>query len=67
VIVNSYPAPFTRRVAVYVSKQYVPGTEAPFIVGADGRMVKILEAFENVEPAMISVTLLSWGFFRVRR
>src|SRR5262249_39115137 len=36
VIVNSYPAPYTRRVAVYVPKQYVPGTEAPFIVGADG-------------------------------
>ena len=33
VIVNSYPAPYTRRVAVYVPKQYVPGTEAPFIVG----------------------------------
>src|SRR6266571_324150 len=26
-IVNSYPAPYTRRVAVYVPKQYVPGTE----------------------------------------
>ncbi len=32
-IVNSRPAPYTRRVAVYVPQQYVPGTEAPFIVG----------------------------------
>jgi len=35
-IVTSHPAPYTRRVEVYVPKQYVPGTEAPFIVGADG-------------------------------
>ena len=34
--VASHPAPYTRRVAVYVPKQYVPGTAAPFIVGADG-------------------------------
>ena len=27
---------YTRRIAVYVPKQYVPGTSAPFIVGADG-------------------------------
>ena len=35
-IVNSGPAPYTRRVAVYVPQQYVPGTIAPVIVGADG-------------------------------
>ena len=33
---TSHPAPWTRRVAVYVPQQYVPGTIAPFIVGADG-------------------------------
>ena len=33
---TSHPAPYTRQVAVYVPKQYVPGTAAPFIVGADG-------------------------------
>ena len=27
-IVNSHPAPYTRKVAVYVPKQYVPGTAA---------------------------------------
>src|SRR5205814_734028 len=35
-IVSSHPAPYTRKVTVYVPKQYVPGTEAPFIIGADG-------------------------------
>ena len=36
IVTTSHPAPYTRRVAVYVPKQYVPGTVAPFIVGADG-------------------------------
>ena len=36
VVTTSRPAPYTRRVAVYVPAQYVPGTAAPFIVGADG-------------------------------
>ena len=36
VVTTSHPAPYTRRVTVYVPKQYVPGTVAPFIVGADG-------------------------------
>src|SRR5262245_21195474 len=36
IVTTSRPAPYTRRVAVYVPKQYVAGTIAPFIVGADG-------------------------------
>jgi hypothetical protein len=35
IVTTSHPAPYTRRVAVYVPKQYVSGTAAPFIVGAD--------------------------------
>src|SRR3954447_26740498 len=35
-VTTSRPAPYTRRVAVYVPKQYVAGSVAPFIVGADG-------------------------------
>src|ERR1051325_8668885 len=35
IVTTSHPAPYTRRVAVYVPKQYVAGTVAPFIVGAD--------------------------------
>jgi enterochelin esterase-like enzyme len=36
IVSTSHPAPYTRHVAVYVPKQYVPGTAAPFLVGADG-------------------------------
>src|ERR1700722_14993420 len=36
IVTTSHPASYTRHVAVYVPKQYVPGTAAPFIVGADG-------------------------------
>jgi enterochelin esterase-like enzyme len=36
IVTTSHPAPYTRHVAVYVPKQYVPGTAAPFLVGADG-------------------------------
>src|SRR5437870_4610113 len=36
VVTTSHPAPYTRRVSVYVPNQYVHGTVAPFIVGADG-------------------------------
>src|SRR6266550_4931199 len=36
VVTTSHPAPYTRRVSVYVPKQYVPGSVAPFMVGADG-------------------------------
>jgi len=36
IVTTSHPAPYTRKVAVYVPKNYVPGSAAPFIVGADG-------------------------------
>src|SRR5437764_5177164 len=36
VVTTSHPVPYTRRVSVYVPKQDVAGTAAPFIVGADG-------------------------------
>jgi enterochelin esterase family protein len=36
ILTTSHPAPYTRHVGVYVPKQYVPGTAAPFLVGADG-------------------------------
>jgi iron(III)-enterobactin esterase len=61
-IVNSRPAPYTRRVAVYVPKQYVPGTEAPFIVGADGPDRTLFTALDNLiaekrVPAMIAISI----------
>src|SRR5262245_9289878 len=36
VVTTSRPAPWTRKVAVFVPSQYVPDTAAPFVVGADG-------------------------------
>src|SRR5580658_3887130 len=66
VIVNSYPAPYTRRVAVYVPKQYVPGTEAPFIVGADGPDRLLFTALDNLiaakkVPVMIAISVGNGG------
>jgi enterochelin esterase-like enzyme len=61
-IVNSHPAPYTRKVAVYVPKQYVPGTEAPFIVGADGPDKMLFTALDNLiaekrVPVMIAISI----------
>ncbi|HYI97527.1 MAG TPA: alpha/beta hydrolase-fold protein, partial [Bryobacteraceae bacterium] len=61
-IVNSHPAPYTRKVAVYVPKQYVAGTEAPFIVGADGPDRSLFTALDNLiaekrVPVMIAISI----------
>lgn len=61
-LVNSFPAPYTRKVAVYVPKQYVPGTEAPFIVGADGPDRTLFTALDNLiaekrVPVMIAISI----------
>jgi enterochelin esterase family protein len=59
---TSHPAPYTRRVAVYVPKQYVPGTAAPFIVGADGPDQMLFTALDNLiaqkrVPVMIAISI----------
>jgi iron(III)-enterobactin esterase len=61
-IVNSRPAPYTRRVAVYVPRQYVAGTEAPFIVGADGPDRMLFTALDNLiaekrVPVMVAISI----------
>ena len=61
-LVRSHPAPYTRKVAVYVPKQYVPGTVAPFIVGADGPDLSLFKALDNLiaqhrVPVMIAVSI----------
>jgi iron(III)-enterobactin esterase len=48
VVTTSHPAPYTRRVAVYVPKQYVSNTAAPFIVGADGPDPGLFTALDNL-------------------
>jgi iron(III)-enterobactin esterase len=61
-IINGHPAPYTRQVAVYVPKQYVPGTAAPFIVGADGPDRALFTALDNLiaqhrVPAVIAISI----------
>jgi enterochelin esterase family protein len=61
-VVNSGPAPYTRRVAVYIPQQYVPGTVAPFIVGADGPDQMLFTALDNLiaqkrVPVMIAISI----------
>jgi enterochelin esterase family protein len=50
VVTTSHPAPYTRQVAVYVPQEYVPGTAAPFLVGADGPDGGLFTALDNLIP-----------------
>jgi enterochelin esterase-like enzyme len=62
IVTTSRPAPYTRRVAVYIPKQYVPGTVAPFIVGADGPDPLLFSALDSLiaqhrVPVMIAISI----------
>jgi len=62
IVTTSHPAPYTRQVAVYVPKQYVPGTAAPFIIGADGPDNLLFTVLDNLiaegkVPPMIAISL----------
>ena len=62
VVTTSHPASYTRRVAVYIPKQYVAGTAAPLMVGADGPDQLLFTALDNLiaqkrVPAMIAVSI----------
>jgi iron(III)-enterobactin esterase len=62
VLTTSHPAPYTRKVAVYVPKDYVPGSVAPFIVGADGPDRLLFTALdgliaEHKVPSMIAISI----------
>lgn len=62
VVTTSHPAPYTRRVSVYVPQQYVPGTAAPFIVGADGPDKLLFATLDNLiaerrVPVMIAISI----------
>ena len=66
IVTTSHPAPYTRRVAVYVPKQYVPGTAAPFIVGADGPDHLLFTALDNLiaehrVPVLIAISIGNGG------
>jgi enterochelin esterase-like enzyme len=62
VVTTSHQAPYTRKVAVYVPKQYVAGTAAPFIVGADGPDQLLFNTLDNLIfqkrlPAMVAISI----------
>ena len=62
IVTTSHPAPYTRKISVFVPKQYVPGTAAPFIVGADGPDRLLFTVLDNLiaekkVPAMIAISI----------
>ena len=66
IVTTSHPAPYSRHVTVYVPKQYVRGTVAPFIVGADGPDRALFTALDNLigehrVPVMIAVSISNGG------
>lgn len=63
---TSHPAPYTRKLVVYVPRQYVPGTSAPFIVGADGPDRQLFTVLNNLiaekkVPVMIAISIGNGG------
>jgi iron(III)-enterobactin esterase len=66
IVTTSHPAPYIRTVAVYVPKQYVQGSVAPFIVGADGPDRLLFAALDSLIaqhklPAMIAISIGNGG------
>ena len=66
IVTTSHPVPYTRNVAVHVPKQYVPGTEAPFIVGADGPDQMLFAAVdrliaESKLPPIVAISIGNGG------
>jgi hypothetical protein len=66
IVTTSHPAPYTRKVAVYVPSAYVPGSIAPFIVGADGPDHFLFTAIDSLIaahkiPVMIAISIGNGG------
>lgn len=66
VVTTSGPAPWSRRVSVFVPLQYVPGQVAPFIVGQDGPDPLLFAALEHLIdegriPVMIGISIQNGG------
>jgi enterochelin esterase family protein len=62
IVTTSHPAPYSRKVTVWVPKQYVAGTASPFIVGADGPDPVLFTALNNLiahnrVPVMIAISI----------
>jgi enterochelin esterase family protein len=62
IVTTSHPAPYTRKVSVYVPQQYLAGTVAPFIVGADGPDKSLFTALDSLieqrrVPVMVAISI----------
>ena len=65
-VTTSHAAPWTRKVTVYVPEEYVAGTVAPFIMGADGPDWMLFTAIDGLiaerkVPVMIAVSIQNGG------
>jgi enterochelin esterase family protein len=70
-IVETHPIDYTRTITVYIPAQYVPGTEAPFLVKHDGpglgksdaKFITVLDNLiaEKEVPAMIAILISNGG------
>lgn len=66
IVTTSHPAPYTRQVVVYVPKQYIAGTIAPFIIGTDGPDDLLFTVLNNLiaegkVPPMIAISIGNGG------
>ncbi len=66
IVTTSHPAPYTRKVTVYVPAQYVPGTAAPFLIGADGPDPLLFATLDNLIaqhklPVLIAISISNGG------
>jgi iron(III)-enterobactin esterase len=66
VVTTSHPAPYSRKVAVYVPTQYQRGSLAPFIVGTDGPDRPLFSALHQLiaqkkVPVMIGISIGNGG------
>jgi enterochelin esterase family protein len=66
VVTTSRPAPYTRKVAVYIPKEYVTGSVPPFIVGADGPDELLFSTLDTLiaqhrVPVMIAISIGNGG------
>jgi enterochelin esterase-like enzyme len=63
---TSHPAPWKRKVAVYIPNAYKPGTESPFIVSQDGPDSMLFAAIDALIPlrripAIVAISIPSGG------
>lgn len=66
IVTTSHPAPWTRKVTVYVPQEYVAGSVAPLIVGADGPDWMLFTAIDGLIaekkiPVMVAVSIQNGG------